>query len=163
MAVCCVEPLSQSFLEECPISFFKYRSEMVCCSRTIGCARKCAALCAAVVAGVSIGMAGCHSAPKLTQQQIEGKHVYDVGCAHCHELNDLGLKKVPPNLHGLFDRSKLPDGEPATDAEVEHVLMTGKGMMPSFEYQLSKEQTEALLAFLHTGMQDEPSKDAQDK
>ena len=98
---------------------------------------------------------GCRSAPKLTPQQAEGKHVYDVGCAHCHEENDLRLKKVPPDLHGLFDRSTLPDGEPATDAEVEHVVLTGKGLMPSFAYEITQEQLDALAAYLHTGLGDE--------
>ena len=83
--------------------------------------------------------------------------MYDVGCAHCHEENDLHLKTVPPNLHGLFNHKALPDSEPATDTDVEHVLMTGKGMMPSFAYQLTKEQMDALLAYLHTGMRDEQS------
>ena len=100
-------------------------------------------------------LAGCHVQPALTSQQIEGKHLYDVGCAHCHEENDLHLKKVPPNLHGVFSRAKLPSGAPATDAEVEHVIMTGKGMMPSFAYQMTSEQVAALLAYLHTGMRDE--------
>jgi len=95
---------------------------------------------------------GCRSAPKLTEQQAEGKHLYNVGCAHCHEENDLHLKKVPPNLHGLFNRSALPDGEPATDAEVEQVLRSGKGMMPSFAYQMTKEQMDAVVDYLHTGL-----------
>ena len=101
-----------------------------------------------------IGAVGCRSAQKLTPQQVEGKHLYEAGCAHCHEFNDLALKKVPPNLHGLFSRSKLPDGEPATDAEVEHVLTTGRGMMPPFAWQLTREQMDALVAYLHTGMRD---------
>ena len=100
-------------------------------------------------------LAGCRSQPALTPQQEEGKHVYDVGCAHCHEDNDLALKKVPPNLHGLFQHKTLPDGAPATDAEVEHVVMTGKGMMPSFAYQMTPEQLNALIAYLHTGLHDE--------
>ena len=95
-------------------------------------------------------LAGCRSEPPLTHQQLEGKRVYQEGCAHCHEENDLALKKVPPNLHDLFGRKTLPDGEPATDAEVEHVVMTGKGMMPSFAYQMSPEQLNALIAYLHT-------------
>lgn len=110
----------------------------------------------AVIVAASIG--GCRPTPRLSPQQAEGKHVYDVGCAHCHELNDLALKKVPPNLHGLFKRTKLPGGEPATDAEVEQVLLTGKGMMPSFAYQLTRDQMAALLDYLHTGMRDEPSR-----
>jgi mono/diheme cytochrome c family protein len=104
--------------------------------------------------GLLAGVAGCRPAPKLTAQQAEGQHIYEVGCAHCHEQNDLHLKKVPPNLHGLFTKSALPDGEPATDTEVESVLMTGKGMMPSFAYQLTKGQMTAVIAYLHTGMED---------
>lgn len=110
---------------------------------------------AILTVGITVGLAGCRSAPILTAQQAKGKHLYDSGCAHCHEENDLNLKKVPPNLHGIFSKDKLPGGETATDAEVEHVLMTGKGKMPSFAYQMSKKQMEALLAYLHTGMQDE--------
>jgi mono/diheme cytochrome c family protein len=116
--------------------------------------RRAAVLCTAIAGAI----AGCRSAPKLTPQEAEGKHVYDVGCAHCHEENDLHLKKIPPDLHGLFSRKKLPDGEPATDGEVEHVVLTGKGMMPSFAYQLTREQMDALLAYLRTGMHDEPNR-----
>lgn len=106
----------------------------------------------ALLAGMA---AGCRRAPRLTPEQAEGKQVYDEGCAHCHEENDLHLKTVPPNLHGLFGGKTLPDGEPANDANVVHVLLTGKGMMPSFAYQLNKEQVTALLAYLHTGINDE--------
>src|SRR5580658_2723366 len=87
-----------------------------------------------------VSLAACRAKPALTPQQEEGKRAYDVGCAHCHEENDLRLKKVPPDLHGLFKRDKLPGGEPATDAQVEQVLMKGKGLMPSFAYQMSREQ-----------------------
>jgi len=100
-------------------------------------------------------LAGCHAAPQLTPQQAKGKRVYDLGCAHCHEENDLHLKKVPPNLHGLFNSKTLPDGAPATDVEVERVVMAGKGMMPSFAYQMTKQQLETLLAYLHTGLRDQ--------
>jgi mono/diheme cytochrome c family protein len=103
--------------------------------------------------------AACRPAPTLTAQQAEGKHLYDVGCAHCHEENDLHLKKVPPNLHGVFSRSTLPDGEPATDAEVEQILTTGNGMMPPFAYQMTKEQMDAVVAYLHTGLRDQQRHD----
>ena len=108
-----------------------------------------------MVAGLLVGMTACRPAPKLTDQQAEGKHLYDVGCAHCHEENDLHLKKVPPNLHGLFDRNTLPDGEPATDTQVKQVLLMGKGTMPSFAYQMTQEQMDAVVAYLHTGLRDE--------
>jgi mono/diheme cytochrome c family protein len=116
--------------------------------------------CAVILAvAAAIAVAGCRPAPTLTQQQAEGKHLYDVGCAHCHEENDLHLKKVPPNLHGVFSRSTLPDGEPATDAEVEQILISGKGTMPSFAYQMTKEQMDAVVAYLRTGLHDEQRRD----
>jgi mono/diheme cytochrome c family protein len=99
--------------------------------------------------------AGCHNQSALTPQQAEGKRLYDAGCAHCHEQNDLHLKKVPPDLHGLFNHQTLPDGAPATDAEVKQILLAGKGLMPSFAYQMTQEQMDALLAYLHTGMRGE--------
>ena len=108
-----------------------------------------------VVLGVVAVLAGCRATPKLTTEQTEGKHLYDVGCAHCHEENDLHLKKVPPDLHGLFNRTSLPDGAPATDAEVEKILLSGKGTMPSFAYQMSRQQMEAVIAYLHTGLHDQ--------
>jgi mono/diheme cytochrome c family protein len=99
-------------------------------------------------------LASCHRPPQLTPQQAEGKNLYDIGCAHCHEENDLHLKKVPPDLHGLFTRATLPDGAPATDAEVERILLSGKGTMPSFAYQMTGEQMHAVVAYLHTGLRD---------
>ena len=108
-------------------------------------------LCVWVVlsAGLVAGMAGCHKAA-LTPQQAEGKHLYDVRCAHCHEYNDLALKKVPPDLHGVFEHSTLPSGAPATDVQVARTVLTGKGMMPSFAGRFTTKQMEALLAYLHT-------------
>jgi mono/diheme cytochrome c family protein len=108
----------------------------------------------AIAAGLSMGAmtAGCRSAPALTPQQAEGKHLYEVRCAHCHEDNDLALKKVPPDLHGLFDHKTLPSGAPATDAAVRQNVLTGKGMMPSFAGRFTDEQMAALLAYLHTGL-----------
>jgi mono/diheme cytochrome c family protein len=108
------------------------------------------------VALMAAEIMGCRSTQELTDQQAEGKHLYDVGCAHCHEQNDLHLKKVPPSLHDLFNRSTLPDGEPATDVQVEQVLRSGKGMMPSFAYQMTKEQMDAVVAYLHGGLRDQP-------
>jgi mono/diheme cytochrome c family protein len=110
---------------------------------------------AALAVVIAACLTGCRSAPSLTPQQAEGKRLYDAGCAHCHEENELHLKKAPPNLHDLFNQSALPDGAPATDTEVEHLIMTGKGTMPSFAYQMSREQMAALLAYLHTGMRGE--------
>jgi mono/diheme cytochrome c family protein len=106
-----------------------------------------------VLAGGIIPLAaGCHSKPSLTSQEAEGKHLYDVRCAHCHEDNDLALKKVPPDLHGLFNRKTLPSGIPATDDAVRHNVLVGRGMMPGFAGRFDDEQMAALLAYLHAGL-----------
>ena len=100
----------------------------------------------------SLVMTGCHATAPLTPQEAEGKHLYDVRCAHCHEENDLALKKVPPNLHAVFNNATLPSGAPATDAQVRRVVLTGKGMMPSFNGRFDDAQMTALLAYLHNGL-----------
>ena len=96
--------------------------------------------------------AGCHKAPELTPQQAEGKHLYEVRCAHCHRDNDLALKKVPPDLHDIFKSGRLPSGAPANDANVRIVVLAGKGMMPGFAGRFNDAQMAALLAYLHTGL-----------
>lgn len=95
---------------------------------------------------------GCRSKDALTPQEAEGKHLYDVRCAHCHAENDLNLKQVPPDLHGVFEHATLPSGAPATDAEVQQVVNGGKGMMPAFTGRFTDQQMSALLAYLHTGL-----------
>src|SRR5579859_5990725 len=86
--------------------------------------RCCAALFWMLFAVVlACGTVGCHSSPRLTPQQAEGKHLYAIRCAHCHEENDLHLKKIPPDLHGVFTHAALPSGAPATDAEVRRVVL----------------------------------------
>jgi mono/diheme cytochrome c family protein len=102
--------------------------------------------------GLGVMLAGCHSAPQLTPQEATGKHLYDVRCAHCHEDNDLALKKVPPDLHGVFKHEKLPSGAPATDAAVRLNVLNGRGLMPGFAGRFDDEQMAALLAYLHTGL-----------
>ncbi len=105
-----------------------------------------------VAAVLAVATSGCRSAADLTPQQAEGKHLYEGRCAHCHRDNDLALKKVPPDLHGLFDHKLLPSGIPATDAAVASNVLKGRGMMPSFAGRFTQEQMDALLAYLHTGL-----------
>ncbi len=109
-----------------------------------------AILCSGMTVG--LGLTGCRTVPALTEQQAAGKHLYSVRCAHCHEDNDLALKKVPPDLHGIFEAATLPSGEPASDAEVKRVVLSGKGMMPSFAGRFTQDQMAALLAYLHAGL-----------
>ena len=109
---------------------------------------------AAILASAIIvwAVGGFNSSPQLTEAQEDGKAYYGQNCASCHEENQLQLKKIPPNLHGLFNRSKLPSGAPATDAEVHNVILKGKNTMPSFDQRLSDEQVRYIVAYLHTGI-----------
>src|SRR5579862_6906482 len=92
----------------------------------------CLAIAAVSLISATTTLAGCHNAPALTAQEADGKHLYQVRCAHCHEDNDLQLKKVPPNLHNLSADPVLPSGTPNTDQNIERVVLAGKGMMPAF-------------------------------
>ena len=105
-----------------------------------------------VCLGAVFGLTGCHYLPALTPPEVEGKHLYRVRCAHCHEDNDLALKKLPPDLHGIFNHRTLPSGIPVTDAAVRRNVLAGKGMMPAFAGRFTEEQMAALLAYLHTGL-----------
>jgi len=105
-----------------------------------------------ILLGGVLVVSGCHEASKLTRQEMEGKHLYQGRCAHCHEDNDLGLKKAPPDLHFLFKTSKLPSGSPSTDSEIRRVVLAGKGMMPAFTGRFDEAQMSALLAYLHTDL-----------
>jgi len=97
-----------------------------------------------------ISTIGCGPDP-LTGQQMQGLTLYQGRCAHCHEENDLALKKIPPDLHAVFKDSTLPSGAAATDVEVRRVVLAGKGLMPAFNGRFTDEQMNALLAYLHTG------------
>jgi mono/diheme cytochrome c family protein len=109
-------------------------------------------ICAAVAACLSIGPAACRPAPALTTQEAEGKHLYQERCAHCHEDNDLALKKIPPDLRGVFTRKTLPSVAPVSDESVRQNVLAGKRMMPAFSGRFIEEQMAALLAYLHTGL-----------
>jgi cytochrome c2 len=107
---------------------------------------------AGLVLCLGLLLAGCREAPQLTPQEEAGKHLYQVRCAHCHEDNDLALKKVPPDLHGLFDRKTLPSGIPISDEAVRQNVLNGRGMMPGFVGRFDQEQMTDLIAYLHTGL-----------
>ena len=108
--------------------------------------------CVGLAASLGLGLGGCHVALSLTPQEAAGKRLYQARCAHCHEENDLALKKIPPDLRGVFDRKTLPSGASATDAAVRQNVLAGKGMMPAFAGRFTEEQMAALLTYLHTGL-----------
>ena len=95
-------------------------------------------------------LGGCRKPDPLTAQQAEGQMLFHERCAHCHLENDLNLKPAPPEIRGALTRSKLPDGEPATELAVERVVLNGKNKMPSFAGRFTQPQMDALLAYLRT-------------
>ena len=104
------------------------------------------------VCGIGIALTGCHSTQRLTPQEAAGKHLYQVRCAHCHEDNDLGLKKIPPDLHGIFKHDTLPSCIPATDVTVRLNVLYGRGLMPGFVGRFDDKEMANLIAYLHTGL-----------
>lgn len=46
----------------------------------------------------------------------------------------------------------LPSGLPATEANVQSVVLNGRGMMPGFAGRFTQQQMSDLLAYLHTGL-----------
>jgi mono/diheme cytochrome c family protein len=72
-------------------------------------------------------------------------------CSGCHSRRRLDLGKVPPDLHGVFDRPVLPSGRSAADDLVRSTILTGRsGIMPSFEGSLSDQDIEDIILYLHT-------------
>ncbi len=78
-----------------------------------------------------------------------GREFFNQRCSLCH-FTDKTDTKVGPGLLGLFSRENLPaSGKPVSDANIRSVLKTPYRAMPAFT-NLSKEQTDALIAYLKT-------------
>jgi mono/diheme cytochrome c family protein len=106
----------------------------------------------AVAGVIGCGLGGCRTAPQLTGQQEYGRSLYNGYCAACHETNQLNLKPVPPELHGMFARGHLSGGGAATDEAVRGVILRGRNKMPAFEGRLTGEEVGAVVAYLHGGI-----------
>ena len=103
----------------------------------------------------AFGIAGCSKNAQSNvgpgaALQMHGKAVYQIQCAMCHDASDLHLIKNPPRLDGMFHKSALPSGAPATDTEVRNVIFHGRGIMPPFEQSVSGADVDAVIAYLHT-------------
>jgi mono/diheme cytochrome c family protein len=85
----------------------------------------------------------------LSEQQAQGRAIFDHYCAACHEAYSSSGKKGP-GLKNLFRKQYLPSGLPANSRFVEQTIRGGRGMMPSFGDALTQDQLDALMAYLHT-------------
>lgn len=104
-----------------------------------------------IIALVTVGLlAGCSSSePKLTpeQQVARGQQLFQARCVSCHTTGSDNL--VGPGLGGVYKRSLISTGKPATDEDiVRWIKVGGKGMAGNL---LPKAvDMEAMLAYLKT-------------
>jgi mono/diheme cytochrome c family protein len=86
----------------------------------------------------------------LTQQQSAGRRIYDDNCARCHEPYSSSGKQGP-SLQGIFKKPYFEmSGLPANDARATDIIRFGRDKMTGFGRVLSQQQTNDLLAYLHT-------------
>jgi mono/diheme cytochrome c family protein len=74
-----------------------------------------------------------------------GEQIFLQKCFQCHSVIK-GQNSFGPNLNGLM---KKPHAR-MNDTEIRGILVNGKGKMPSFQNRLTKQDTDNLLAYLHT-------------
>ncbi|MBZ5682274.1 MAG: cytochrome c [Acidobacteriia bacterium] len=86
----------------------------------------------------------------LNPQQIAGRKIYDSYCDRCHEPYSTRGKKGP-GLQGVFKHQYLSlSGLPANDERVTDIIRVGRNAMPGYSQTLSQQDTQDLLAYMHT-------------
>jgi len=74
-----------------------------------------------------------------------GEGIYTQKCHQCHAVFE-GQFSFGPNLYGEM---KKPHPKKSA-AEVRVIIKNGKGKMPSFDGKLTEQETDDLLAYIHT-------------
>ena len=105
--------------------------------------------------GGAVTLSGCKSTPppmpleQLNAQEMHGHEVFQAHCAACH--NDRVDKPLHgPPMVGVFKRLTLPSGAPANDERVTSTIVNGHGLMRGLGDTLDQQDTDDLLAYLHT-------------
>jgi mono/diheme cytochrome c family protein len=107
---------------------------------------------------VSLGLfatGGCDSLPpgkplaSLTAEESAGRAVFVSSCSRCHNAYDTQALHGP-SLFGVFRKPYLPSGAPAHDDRVLAVILHGRGLMPAAGNDLTEQQLQDLLRYLHT-------------
>ena len=76
----------------------------------------------------------------------EDKTLFARHCGVCHSMSGIWARVGPP-LKGLFERGQLVTGKPVTDENVREVILKGgPRLMPGFQYMLTEDQVNAILA-----------------
>jgi mono/diheme cytochrome c family protein len=120
--------------------------------------RRWGAICVAVALPVILAMfSGCDVERRksdaelgLNPQQAAGRKIYDNYCDRCHEPYSTRGKKGP-GLAGVFKSKYLPiSGLPANDERVTDIIRLGRKEMPGYSRELSQQDMDDLLAYMHT-------------
>jgi len=98
----------------------------------------------------ALSLTACSHSRSSAAQIARGKELFETNCAPCHESTGISLPTQPPKLDGLFQKSTLPSGAPATDAQVRKTITDGRGIMPPFGPVFQPDELDALIAYLHT-------------
>ena len=86
----------------------------------------------------------------LNAQQAAGRRIYDQYCDRCHEPYSTRGRKGP-GLKGVFQNKYLPiSGLAANDERVTDIVRLGRKEMPGYAQTLNQQETEDLLAYMHT-------------
>lgn len=85
----------------------------------------------------------------LNAQQAHGRRIYNLYCLSCHPAYSTHGNKGP-GLEGLYKKPYFPSGLTSTDEHVIESIERGRGMMPGFHDQLSQQDIQDLVAYLHT-------------
>jgi mono/diheme cytochrome c family protein len=100
-------------------------------------------------------LAGCKTLPpptpldQLNAQQMRGYYIFQQTCRQCHS-DRVSQPLNGPSLHGVFKKQYLPSGAPANDDRVLSTIVNGYGIMPAMGRNLSQQDVNDLLAYLHT-------------
>jgi mono/diheme cytochrome c family protein len=104
---------------------------------------------ATLLAGCKPSYAPAKAISQLNPREYHGYQVYQQDCASCHYANHAG-DLHGPSLYALYQKKYLPSGAPANDDRVSAAIVDGHGIMPGFGGQISNQQLQDLLAYLHT-------------
>jgi len=104
-----------------------------------------------------LGLAGCDIERRksdaelgLNAEQAAGRKIYDNYCDRCHAPYSSRGRQGPSMKH-IFTKQYLPlSGMPANDDRVTDVIKLGRNKMPAFGQELTQQQIDELLAYLHT-------------
>jgi mono/diheme cytochrome c family protein len=85
----------------------------------------------------------------LNAEQSSGRKIFNIYCMNCHPAYSTHGNKGP-GLKGLYGKPYLPSGLTATDEHVVQSIIQGRGMMPRFGDSMSRQEIQAVVAYLHT-------------